>query len=197
MRKPFALAAISSSLLLLLPFFAYGAKGNAVWADESSYVWVHYPKREATSSEAGIREYWVACGQNRYQFTKPSARIINEAQGYDTSEFLADDPRWIKWIESDGLAFYDVSSRAYDFSEIPELSEGYISEDIGSLTLGQSGRATFNKDGSPSYSVPAMPVSQIIDSAVDLTNFCSSIDGCLSDGYYVLTKNLSPSTAAD
>ncbi len=191
MRKPFVLAAISSSLLLLLPFFAYGARGNAVWADESSFVWVHYPKREATSMEPGIREYWVACGQNHYQFTKPLAKIINEAQGYDTSEFLTDDPRWIKWIESDGLAFYDVSSRAYDFSEIPELSEGYISEDIASLALGQSGRAVFNKDGSSSYSVPAMPVSQIIDSAVDLTNFCSSIDGSFSNGYYVLTKNLS------
>ncbi len=191
MRKSFALAALSSTLLLLLPLFAHGGKNNAVWADESSLIWVHYPKREATASKPGIREYWVACGQNHYQFSKPAAKAIREADDYDTSEFLADDPRWIKWVEGDGFAFYEASSDTYDFSEMPELSDGYVSSDAYSLTIGEEGRATFIKDDAPSYCAPTLSVSQIIDSEADLTNFCAAIDGRFSKGYYVVTKNLS------
>ena len=65
------------------------ASGITAFADNaiSSASWVHYKQKEATSSENGIREYWVACGLNHYQFTAPDTKNIREATSYDTSGF--------------------------------------------------------------------------------------------------------------
>ena len=174
--------------------FSGGVTFSTLANNDSAYAWVHYPMREASPSQKGIREYWVACGQNYYQFSKPNSNRISEGQGYDTNGFLDDDPRYIEWLDN-SLAFYDASSFSSDFSEAPKLDSGYYSLDAESIAIGATGRAVFVKDGSLSYSVPTMAVSGIIASNDDLVSFCSAIDGKASNGYYVLTCNLYSPTA--
>lgn len=195
MRKtPLFGAFIASAAIMTSILFSGEIAFTAMANDDASYSWVHYAAREATSTQKGIREYWVACGQNHYQFTKPNSDHISEGQGCDTSEFLDDDPRYIEWI-GEGVAFYDASSFSSDFSEVAKLDSGYKALDAGSISIGETGRAVFAKEGHISYSAPTMAVSGIIDSNDDLSKFCLSINGKETSGYYVVTSNLSSLTA--
>ena len=86
-----------TSLVMLLSLVFDLNNGQFVFADflrNGSATWVHYARREPTEEAKGIKEYWVQCG-GTYQFTAPTSGTIVEGSGYDTSEFLENDDRWI------------------------------------------------------------------------------------------------------
>ena len=87
--------AITSLAILLSLVFNFN-DGQFALANYIGYAakWVHYPRREPTEENKGIKEYWVQCGGS-YQFTEPESENIVEASGYDTSGFLENDDRWI------------------------------------------------------------------------------------------------------
>ena len=177
---------------------AQGLDGSLTFAlpVTAETTWVHYKQREATSSMPGIREYWVACGANTYQFTAPDSDNIKEGLVYDTTGFKDDDPRWIKWVDECKLAFYDASSNELDYSEVTSMSGTYSPVSSLSGDIGSSSRQVYAKDdSSPAYSVMTKYVSQIINSNDDLSTFVSSIEGKQAEGYYVLTADLNSPSA--
>ncbi len=187
----FALALSVSTFASLA--LAQGMDGSLAFAlpTSSKATWVHYKQKEASSSEAGIREYWVACGGGAYQFSAPNSGSIKEGDSYDTSGFKEDDPRWIKWVDENQLAFYDASSEELDYSEIALMNGTYSPLVSLSGDIGSSARQVYVKDdSSPAYSVMTKYVSQIINSKDDLSAFVSSIEGKQAEGYYVLTADL-------
>lgn len=74
---------------------AFRGLGDMLLADGTTTVWRHYPKREATPTEKGIREYWVSCQTHEVTFVEPTSGSIEDMTVYDTEEFTADDARWI------------------------------------------------------------------------------------------------------
>ena len=157
---------------------------------QDALKWVHYQKREATSSQNGIREYWVNCGGLGYRFTKPDSSNIEEAVFYDTSEFTANDPRYIKYVDDNVNAFYIPSSSSYNFAEVSYLS-GYSTSNP-STEVGSIKRVEFYKDdNSPAYSVNVLTVTGVINSNADLTALQTRIDNGIDSGYYVFTNDLS------
>ena len=200
MKKLFLFTALGCAAAMACAV-AVSAKDVSIFADTalSSATWVHYKQKEATSSENGIREYWVACGLNHYQFTAPGSKNIREATSYDTFGFTENDPRWIKWISEDSLAFYDSSANYVDCSEISQIDVnckvfGSFSSEIGCKT-----RINISKDDdSSAYSVMALTVSKVIDSNEDLESFTKSIEMKNDEGYYVITADLdSPSASVN
>ncbi len=192
-KRFFAVLACSSAAFLLLAFGVN--QGVLAGASGEATEWVHYPERSATSTLDGVREYWVACGQNRYQFESPSSGKVREAAGYDTSGFRADDPRWIKWIDESKQAFYDLSDQSFDCSEINGAGQGYQASPL-TLSPGESTRTVLTKDNvSPSYSASVLGVSKAIGNLGEFASFIQSINGKATEGYYVLTSDLaSPSS---
>ena len=85
-------------------------------ATPSQVEWHHYSKRLPTSSQKGIREYWVQCGGS-YQFTEPQdVTIVDKGSAYDESEFAADDDRYFSYkFDEDNLGFdyYNYGARMY------------------------------------------------------------------------------------
>lgn len=160
---------------------------------QDALKWVHYQKREATSSQDGIREYWVSCGGG-YQFSKPNSSNIEEAIFYDTSEFTNNDPRYIKYVSDDVNAFYIPSSSSFNFAEVSYLN-GYSASNPSSV-IGSTNRYEFYKDdNSPAYSVSVTTVTGVINSLADLTSLQTRINDGVDSGYYVFTNNLtSPNT---
>ena len=161
----------------------------------ASTVWMHYKQREATEAADGIREYWSGCGLNSYSFTKPATGQIKEAASYNTDGFSADDPRWIKWVSDDCLAFYDTSDSSIDCSEVKGMSGTYATSEAQSADVGSSSRHIYVKDSSsPAYCVNTLSVSKIIDSNDDLNVISSNVTSGTDTGYYVITADLdSPS----
>lgn len=74
---------------------AFRGLGEMLLADGTTTVWRHYPRREATPTEKGIREYWVSCSSHEVTFEKPRSGTIEDMTEYDTSEFTEHDERWI------------------------------------------------------------------------------------------------------
>ena len=192
-NKLFVSMVLSSTSLLLLTSLGLFNKGSATYSSPNE-LWVHYPKKEASEKENGIREYWIECSTHRYQFSKPNSSNIQEYTSYNTDGFSENDPRWIKYIPSYKNAFFDLSSNTFDFSEI-NIS-GYTPTDSVSNEPGSKIRTDFTKDNlSPSYNLECLTVSDVISSNDELSSFCKSIDGKEISGYYVLTSDLkSPSS---
>lgn len=70
---------------------------SRILADPVPAEWNHYSRREATSSQLGIREYWVECG-GTYQFTAPAeGNITDKGSAYDLSEFEEFDDRYFTY----------------------------------------------------------------------------------------------------
>lgn len=97
--------------------------------------WVHYNRREATSSVMGIREYWVECG-GIYQFEAPATGNITDAgANYDTSEFAEFDDRYFTYamdehyhdltVSSFGAGQYHVSAADYKNWKVTYASDGF------------------------------------------------------------------------
>ncbi len=197
MKKFFLFIALGFASLMV-GTIAVNAKGVSTFANTitSGGNWVHYKQKEATSTENGIREYWVACGLNQYQFTAPDSKNIREATSYDTSGFVENDPRWIKWINEDSLAFYDSSVGNVDCSEINQIDGNCKVFGNFNFEIGCKTRINIAKDNdSPIYSVMALAVSKAIDSNEDLSSFAKSIEAKNDDGYYVITADLDSPTA--
>ena len=191
MKKKLILLSAFSSLVIganilfssIGPEFFINAIGNKV-------TYVHYAKREATSSLDGIREYWVGCGQNIILFEEPSSGTILEGTSYDTSEFLPSDPRWIKYQDDKRTAFYSLKRENYNFSELSFL-EGYHALSSLEKTPGINKRYEFYKDdNSPLYSISCLTVSDYIENNSDLASFSTSLSNTTNDGYYVLVNDL-------
>ena len=80
-------AAIGCVAIALMP------KSPLKTAGQSNSVWRHYAER-MPGVNPGIKEYWVGCDTHTYQFTEPTDGAIQEATGWDTSEFAVDDDRY-------------------------------------------------------------------------------------------------------
>lgn len=191
MKKKLILC-LSSSFFVLSSLLIVGAKNvSSAFALSESEEWVHYAKREATDSLSGVREYWALCGGSRYQFSEPVSGHIKEASLYDTSEFLENDARWIKWVDEEKLAFYSQNDDSFDLSEIGSSLKGYTALNFIKGDVGGKSRYEFKKDDfSPLYSVSCLSVTDTIASNEDLKAFCDSIDSKEVNGYYVLTSDL-------
>ena len=78
--------------------------------------WHHYSKTNPTSSQKGIREYWVQCG-GAYQFTAPEdVDIVDKGTSYDVSEFEVNDPRYLNYQYDENhapLSAYDYGAGMY------------------------------------------------------------------------------------
>lgn len=192
MKKLFLFAAIGC-VSALAGVIALGAKDVTAFADNllSSAPWVHYKQKDATAKENGIREYWAACGLSHYQFSEPDSKNIRESAAYDTSGFKENDPRWIKWIDEESLAFYDSSSNDVDCSEISQISGNCSVLETFDFEIGRKKRINVVKDDdSSAYSVMSLCATKVIDSNEDLKGFAKSIE-CKNDcGYYVITADL-------
>lgn len=196
MNKKLALC-LTSSFFALSSIVVLGSKNVFLaYATPESEKWMHYAKREATNSTSGIREYWSLCGGARYQFVKPNASHIEEASHYDTSEFLENDPRWIKWVGEEKLAFYSENDKVFDFSEVGSALKEYAPISFQEGEVGKRTRYEFKKDDfSPLYSVSTLIVTDTIGSNEDLKVFCDFIDSKETNGYYVLTSDLNAPSA--
>lgn len=178
-----------------LIFTIASANGVLTFANEANAKWVHYAKKEATASSNGVREYWVKCGANHYQFEAPSSGTVEDALTYDLSEFVENDPRYIIYVPSSVSAFYRQSDSLYDFSEFSSseylLGDGYRVSNVSGV-LGNSSRYEFVKDDkSPVYSAMCMTVTDTIGTNDELTALSKTIEKGDTDGYYVLTSDLS------
>ena len=195
MNKKIVLS-LTASLFALSSFLVLGSKNvSLAYATPETERWVHYAKREATDSLDGIREYWALCGGARYTFTKPASGHIEEASSYDTSEFMEEDARWIKWVDNGKDVFYSSNDSQFDFSEV-EYLKGYAPLSFQKGEAGKEERHEFKKDDfSPLYSVSCLTVTDTIGSNGDLKAFCDSIDSKETNGYYVLTSDLASSSA--
>ena len=192
--KLFISATLSALALLVLTSVPFLNNVNASYLSPSNELWIHYPKKEASEKENGIREYWIECSTNRYQFSKPNSSNIQEYTSYNTDGFSENDPRWIKYVPSYKNAFYDLSENSFDFSEIN--INGYKAIESISTEPGTLSRLDFTKDDlSPNYSLECLTVSKAISSNEELSSFCKSIDEKETTGYYVLTSDLDSPTA--
>ena len=71
--------------------------GFRAFADPAQGEWHHYSQKEPTSSQKGVREYWVQCGGS-YQFSAPSdVEIVDKGSNPDVSEFAVNDERYISY----------------------------------------------------------------------------------------------------
>ena len=71
--------------------------GFRAFADPVQGEWHHYSQKAPTSSQKGVREYWVQCGGS-YQFSAPSdVEIIDKGSNPDVSEFAVNDERYISY----------------------------------------------------------------------------------------------------
>lgn len=196
MKKRIIAFSLGATIALGATLLLANEGGFMIFAEPEELHYVHYAKREATSSLPGVREYWAICGQNRYVFTKPVGGHIEEATSYDTSEFLAKDPRYILYRDDKASVFYSLNDEAYDYSEFGSVLYGYQSASPFDKTPGASGRYEFYKDdNSPMYSAPLLTVTDTIAENADLVSFCNAIDGVPAGGYYVMTENLSSPSA--
>lgn len=59
--------------------------------------WVHFPTKQPTATEKGIKEYWCNCSGG-YSFTKPDVANIPDSTIYKTDLFKTDDERYIPSI---------------------------------------------------------------------------------------------------
>ena len=82
-----------------------------IFADPSEAEWHHYSQQspeldwKSKATNKGTKEYWVQCG-GAYQFTAPaSGTVVDQVGAPDTSEFAADDDRYITYCEIHGHSY--------------------------------------------------------------------------------------------
>lgn len=150
-------------------FASVGTKTGfaGVFAGETTGKWVHYAQKDAELGADGVREYWVRCGGG-YQFTAPTGATIDEASSYDTTEFTAEDPRWIKY---DGTVFYNLKNDSYDYREAPNHTT-VTSESINK-TPGNIEKKLIVEADKPAKQVEILTVTDIIDTFDEVKNFKS------------------------
>ena len=99
--------------------------GFRAYADPIQGEWHHYSRREATSSQLGVREYWVQCG-GVYQFSAPSdVEIVDKGSSYDLSGFEEFDDRYFTYAMDEH--YYDFSVSLFG-AQMLLKSEGNYSE---------------------------------------------------------------------
>ena len=93
-----------------------GFKANATPVEAE---WHHYHAQAPSlnwqnkATNKGTKEYWVQCGGG-YQFTVPdSDNKVYEPGAPDTSEFTADDERWVTYCEVNGHSYDALGVCAY------------------------------------------------------------------------------------
>jgi len=154
--------------------------------------WVHYAQKDATPTENGIREYWVECKGN-YQFTAPTGVTIKEGTVYDTSEFEADDPRWLTYVP--GSVFYNLGAATpgYDYREVGTALDGYTAfTEVDKTKAGNKLNAIYVKDGSVSLMAEQLVISKFITTNVELTQSINCVTAGVTSitGYFVLANDL-------
>lgn len=92
--------------------------------------WHHYHAQvpslnwQNKATNKGTKEYWVQCGGG-YQFTVPdSDNKVYEPGAPDTSEFTADDDRWLTYCEVNGHS-YDAKGVCEYCNELENHSQVY------------------------------------------------------------------------
>lgn len=129
---------------------AFRGLGEMLLADGTTTVWRHYPRREATPTEKGIREYWVSCSSHEVTFEKPTSGTIEDMTEYDTSEFTEHDERWIYTASLPAQeVLMTAATKSLDLG-------GYAG---GVITSIKSGEYSFGTDAS------ALDVSPLADKA--------------------------------
>ena len=120
---------------------------SKIYADGSNNIneqWVHYSQRPATCTEKGIREYWCQCG-GYYQFEAPSSgNIIDKGTNYDTSEFSADDNRWIPALEHSFNESLNCSICGSSMKTLYSLDDATDLDAVLPMTLSDLGQSAFD-----------------------------------------------------
>ncbi len=104
-----ALLGISTLAIGAVVGIAAGKKsGFRAYADPVEPEWHHYHAQNPSlnwqnkATNKGTKEYWVQCGGG-YQYTVPdSDNKVYETGAPDTSEFAADDDRWVTYCDLNG-----------------------------------------------------------------------------------------------
>ena len=104
-----ALLGVSTLAIGAVVGIAAGKKsGFRAYADPVEPEWHHYHAQNPSlnwqnkATNKGTKEYWVQCGGG-HQFTVPdSDNKVYETGAPDTSEFAADDDRWVTYCELNG-----------------------------------------------------------------------------------------------
>ena len=94
-KNKFLLTAIGATMVATTACLAAALlpKANFRAFGETNIVWKHYAER-MPGINPGIKEYWVSCNDDSHQFTVPTEGTIQDATGWDTSLFAADDDRY-------------------------------------------------------------------------------------------------------
>ena len=135
MKKRIAHVAVCASSLLMCVVIALATQSRFSYAQifgSDSTVWHHYNKKLPTQYEKGIKEYWVQCGGG-YQFVAPtSGTIIDKGSNYNTSEFTANDDRWLTYCDEYGhsLDAYGICSFCGQLDESEQASETAINGSV-------------------------------------------------------------------
>ena len=104
-----ALLGVSTLAIGAVVGIAAGKKsGFRAYADPVEPEWHHYHAQNPSlnwqnkATNKGTKEYWVQCGGG-YQYTVPdSDNKVYETGAPDTSEFAADDDRWVTYCDLNG-----------------------------------------------------------------------------------------------
>ena len=116
--------------------------GFRAYADPIQGEWHHYSRREATSSQLGVREYWVQCG-GVYQFSAPSdVEIVDKGSSYDLSGFEEFDDRYFTYAMDEH--YYDFSVSLFG-AQMLLKSEGNYSEK--NFRINQKGESYLHYSG--------------------------------------------------
>ena len=111
---------ISLTLSLLVAAFTIGKDGMLFLRASSNTTLMHYSTRTPSYTDYGVREYWVGCDSHTYQFTEPTDGTIQNASGWNTSEFEKNDNRWNKKLIPYAFSQNDrstvVGAMAYNLS---------------------------------------------------------------------------------
>ncbi len=123
-----ALLGVSTLAIGAVVGIAVGKKsGFRAYADPVQPEWHHYSRREATSSQIGIREYWVQCGGS-YQFAAPEdVDIVDKGSSYDLSEFAEFDNRYFAYSIDEH--YHDFAASLYGASMLQKDGENYNAAD--------------------------------------------------------------------
>ena len=121
-----SLSSVAACAVAVGVFAALNKGGRLLTRATDGSQWVHYARREATSSQIGIREYWVECGGS-YQFEAPSEVTPAEGVGYDTSEFAEFDDRYFTYAMDEH--YHDFSVSLYGASMLIKNAGNYEQKD--------------------------------------------------------------------
>ncbi|MCQ2742096.1 MAG: hypothetical protein MJ239_02195 [Bacilli bacterium] len=199
-RVVFALSCFSILAVASVAAVGVGAAaGGRLFANDGA-TWKHYKQAlpgTVNGSENGVREYWVSCGGEGYQFTAPAGATIQEATTYDFSGFEANDPRYIIPLKGEYRSAFLVGGNRYH-SETPELAgagwwySGTLPELGKSKTM--IWKNVNDSDTNPYYYVDTMVVTKVINNWTEFKATFQHSGAYTADekveGYYVLGSDI-------